>query len=70
MTKPVYSTLVDALLYDSNTAGFTELDWLKLAQAAVDQSGASIEVQDKVADILSVEALKSDGVTLPLWMEE
>ena len=54
-----YSERVDPIVY-KHARDFDQGDWLKLAMAAIDQAGISTKVQEKVADLLCVEVLKSE----------
>jgi len=62
---PVYSRAVDLVASGAATEGFTRLDWLKLAQLAVDQAIVPPKVQDQIADLLGIEALKYGDATMP-----
>ena len=51
-----YGAPIDAIVYDSPaTCDFTAADWLKLAFAALDQAGATANLQARVRAIIVKE---------------
>ena len=54
--SPGYGPRVDAVVYGSSaTASYTRADWIALAIAALDQAGASVEVQGEVRELVRQE---------------